>query len=108
VRRKTLVVVTSMLLAAQLGSTLSAAEPSLEQLNTVAALLEENNVQGLRDYLDLHPELAEGETTLAVLLRRFLVESVAAPYFDFKPDLSDAVTNSQNAAELDRPGEPSY
>lgn len=94
-----------MLLAAQLGSTLSAAEPSLEQLNAVAALLEENDVQGLRDYLDLHPELAEGDTTLAVLLRRFLVESATATYFDFRPDLSDAVTDSQNAAE---PGGPSY
>ena len=68
-----------MLLAAQLGSTLSAAEPSLEQLYTVAALLEENDVQGLRDYLDLYPELAEGDTTLAVLLRRFLIESSRLP-----------------------------
>lgn len=108
VRRRALVVVTSMLLAAQLGAPLSAAEPTLDQLNTVAALLEENNVQGLRDYLDAYPELAEGDTTLAVLLRRFLVESAAAAYFDFKPDLSDAVSDSQEAAGSDTPGEPAY
>jgi hypothetical protein len=90
-RRKALVTVSAMMLAAQLGSPLTAAEPSAEQLATIAGLLEANDVSGLRGYLSEHPELAQGDSTLALLLRRFLVESAAASYFRFEPDLSDSL-----------------
>ena len=48
-------------------------------------------------------------TTLAVLLRRFLVESVAAEtFFRFESDLSDAVNDLEEAPATgtDTPGEP--
>jgi hypothetical protein len=98
-RRKAAVTVTAMMLAASLGSPLSAAQPTVEQLGVIADLLEANDVQGLRDYLDLYPELAQGETTLALLLRRFLVESAAARYFTFRPNLSDAVNSSDGSVD---------
>ena len=108
-RRKVLVTVTAMMLAAQLGSPLSAAQPSVEQLGAIAGYLEANDVQGLRDYLALYPELTEGDTTLALLLRRFLVESaVASTFFRFEPDLSDAVDDraAQRSALMRRTSRP--
>ena len=82
-----------MMLAAQLGSPVAAAQPSTEQLSAIARYLEANDVQGLRAYLDVYPELAEGNTALAALLRRFLVESAAGNnYYRFRPNLSDAIS----------------
>lgn len=111
-RRRVLVTATAMLLAAQLGSPLSAADPSTEQLSQIARLLEANDVQGLRSYLTVYPELARGDTTLAVLLRRFMVESATGAYFSFKPDLSDALTTSDgpsdSAGSPSTPSEPAY
>lgn len=69
------------MLATQLGSPLAAAEPTTEQLGTISGLLESNDVEGLRGYLAQHPDLAEGDTPLASLLRRFLVESVGGNDF---------------------------
>lgn len=100
--------VTAMILGAQLGSPLSAAQPSTEQLTAIAAFLEANDVQGLRNYLNLNPELAEGDTPLAALLRRFLVESAGANrFFRFEPNLSDS---SSNRSSDHTPGisEPAY
>jgi hypothetical protein len=106
-RRKVLVTVTAMMLAAQLGSPLSA-EPTTEQLGAIAGYLEENDVQGLRDYLALHPELAEGDTPLAALLRRFLVESAGGRFFQFEPNLSDTVDDlrDEDRPARDAPAEP--
>jgi hypothetical protein len=95
-RRKALVTVSAMMLAASLGGPLAAAQPSAEQLGAIAAYLESNDVQGLRDYLEVHPELAEGDTTLAALLRRFLIESTAPRFFRFQPDLSDAIDDQSD------------
>lgn len=113
-RRKILVTVSAMILATQLGAPVSAAEPSSEQLSTIAAYLEANDVEGLRSYLDAYPGLAEGNTPLAALLRRFLVESLAGNnYYRFRPDLSDAV-DPGGSASPDGPGagpggpEPGY
>jgi hypothetical protein len=100
-RRKVLVVtVTAMLLAAQIGSP-QPAQPTAEQLAVIAGYLESNDVQGLRDYLELHPHLAQGDTPLAALLRRFLVESAGGRYYRFEPDLSDTT-------DPDAPSEPAY
>lgn len=112
-RRKILVTASAMMLATQLGSPASAAEPSAEQLGAIAGYLESNDVQALRSYLDAHPDLAEGNTPLAQLLRRFLVESVGGNgYYGFRPDLSDAVTPDQSdsgpRSGPDGPGEPAY
>ena len=100
-RRKILVTASAMILAAQLGAPASAAEPSTEQLGRIATYLEANDVEGLRSYLDVYPELAEGDTPLAALLRRFLVESATGnEYYRFRPDLSDAIDGGA-------PGSPS-
>lgn len=110
-RRKILVTASAMLLAAQLGSPVSAAQPTTEQLNLIAAYLEANDVRGLRAYLQVYPELAEGDTPLAVLLRRFLVESAAGnDYHRFRPDLSDSGDFSDSGPQAAPPGpaEPGY
>ena len=108
-RRRILVTATAMMLGAQLGSPLSAAQPSAEQLGAIAGYLEANDVNGLRDYLELYPDLTEGGTALAVLLRRFMVESVAAEtFFSFDSDLSNAVNDLEDepATDTATPGEP--
>ena len=68
-RRKVVVTVSAMMVAAQLGSSIALAQPSVEQLGDIAELLSDNDVQGLRNYLRSNPELAEGETTPARFLR---------------------------------------
>ncbi|MFT3972568.1 MAG: hypothetical protein QM699_03690 [Amaricoccus sp.] len=80
-RRRILVTASAMILATQLGSPAAAAEPTTEQLSTISSLLESNDVEGLRGYLTLHPDLAEGDSPLAALLRRFMVESVGGNEF---------------------------
>jgi hypothetical protein len=109
-RRKILVMASAMMLAAQIGSPASAEQPSTEQLSTIADYLEANDVDGLRAYLDVNPELTEGSTPLAGLLRRFLVESTAGnDYFRFRPDLSDAITSqSGGGAATPSPGVSGY
>lgn len=98
-RRKILVTASAMMLAAQLGSPASGAEPSTEQLGAIARYLEENDVQGLRSYVRAYPELAEGDTPLAALLRRFMVESLVGNGFHgFRPDLSDGGGAAPGAA----------
>ena len=64
-------------------------------------------MQGLRDFLDRYPELMEGNTTLANLLRRFMVESLAADqFFRFEPDLSDGVNQVQTRSLSDNSYSP--
>lgn len=116
-RRKILVTASAMMLAAQLGSPVAAAQPSTEQLGAIARYLEANDVEGLRAYLDAYPELAEGATPLAALLRRFLVESVGGnDFYRFRPDLSDAIDAGPSGGSGPQsgpggpggPGEPGY
>jgi hypothetical protein len=111
-RRKVVVTVSAMIVAAQLGSPLLAAQPTVEQLGEIAGYLEANDVDGLRDYLDANPELAEGNTTLAQLLRRFLSESAdLTTYLGFRPDLSDAFQDLQESGTQvgqSEPSEPAY
>ncbi len=111
-RRKVVVTVSAMMIAAKLGSPLLAADPSTEQLGEIAALLESNDVQGLRDYLETYPDLAAGDTTLARLLREFLDESAnVSAFLGFKPDLSESVQGAEvesPQAETQTPVEPAY
>jgi hypothetical protein len=114
-RRKVMVTVSAMIVAAQLGSPVSGAEPTAAQLGEITGYLESNDVQALRNYLERYPELTEGDTALAGLLRRFMVESVdIGSYLGFKQDLSDAVgATDEGPGEADErsgeaPGEPAY
>jgi hypothetical protein len=69
-----------MILAMHLGSP-AAAEPSVEQLVEIKELLAQNDVAALRTYLERYPELLEGDAQLAVLLRKFLLESKHLPNY---------------------------
>jgi hypothetical protein len=101
-RRKVVVAVSAMIIASQLGSPLFAEQPTVEQLGVIAGYLEANDVEALRAYLDRYPDLTEGDTALARLLRRFMVESVdLGSYLGFNQDLSDAV---DDADPVDAPG----
>lgn len=88
-----------MMLAAQLGTPTSGAEPTPEQLGSISNYLESNDVQGLRAYLKANPDLAEGNTPLAGLLRRFLVESlVGNDYFRYRNAI-DSLSDAQLGAD---------
>ena len=67
--------VTAVFVAVNIGLAVDAAELNLEELGTIAAYLEANDVEGLREYLTLRPELLEGDSDLAVLLREFIEQS---------------------------------
>jgi hypothetical protein len=89
--------VSALILATQLGSPLLSAEPDLEQLSRIEALLTENDVAGLRDYIARNPELLEGDTEMAQLLRQFLRASDELPaYLGYR---GDAVTDGAPGAE---------
>lgn len=88
------ITVSALILAAQLGSPLSAAEPSLDELSTIAGFLSNNNVRGLRAYLTQHPDLLQEDTTLAALLRDFMKQSENMNTFlGFQPGLRGAFSN---------------
>lgn len=70
-RRKLTSSISALILATQLGSPLLSAEPNLEQLSRIEALLAENDVAGLRAYIERNPELLDGESEMARLLREF-------------------------------------
>lgn len=74
-KRRYAVAISAMMVALPMADTTSAAEPSLEQLETIHDLLERNDVQELRSYLAAHPELLQGVTTLSQLLLQFLADS---------------------------------
>ena len=69
-----------MIVAMQLGSPV-AAEPTVDQLVEIKEILTQNDVAGLRTYLETYPELLEGDTQLSVLLRKFLLESKHLPNY---------------------------
>lgn len=80
-RRKLASSISALILATQLGSPLLSAEPTLEQLNRIEALLAENDVAALRAYVERNPELLEGESEMARLLREFLRASGELPAY---------------------------
>jgi hypothetical protein len=90
-KRKVSIAVSAMILAVQLGSpAVGQQSASLEQLSTIATLLNSNDVGGLRAYLETNPELLEGDSELAALLRRFLAASAeVTTYLAFEEDLSE-------------------
>ena len=96
-RRRILVAVTALMLATRLGSGFSAAQPTSEELSVIEDYLNSNDVQGLRDYLREHAELTQGNSSLASLLRRFMVESAApGDFFRFDPNLSNSLNEGQS------------
>lgn len=81
-----------MVVASQLGAPAVSEQPTLDQLALMASYLEDNDIEALRAFLLLHPELLEGEAPLAAELRRFMDETQnVSGYLAFEPDLRDAV-----------------
>ena len=79
-RRRLSATVSAMIVAMHLGSPI-AAEPSVDQLIEIKEILTQNDVAGLRAYIDRYPELLDGDSQLAVLLRRFMLESRHLPNY---------------------------
>ncbi len=99
-RRKLASSVSALILAAQLGSPVVAAEPNLEQLSRIEALLAENDVAGLRAYLDRNPGLLEGDGEMAQLMRDFLRASDELPgYLGYRPNPPGAGEEQGSALE---------
>jgi hypothetical protein len=108
-RRKILVTASAMILAAQFGSPASAAEPTTEQLSAIAGYLEANDVDGLRSYVDSYPELTEGNTPLAALLRRFMVESIGGnDFYGFRRDFSGSIDGGPSGSPSGPSGAAGY
>lgn len=91
-RRKYGAMISAALLALQLGERADAQEsaPDLIELRTIFALLDANDVDGLRTYLRLNPELTEGESDLARLLRQYVERSEDLNDFLGVSTISDA------------------
>lgn len=90
-RRKLASSISALILATQLGSPLLSAEPTLEQLDRIEALLAENDVAGLREYIERNPELLEGDSEMAELLREFRRASDELPaYLGYQGDEAPA------------------
>jgi hypothetical protein len=103
-KRKIAVAVSAMILAVQLGSPTAAQQASLEQLSTIAALLDTNDVGGLRAYVEANPALLEGDSPLAVLLRRFMSESSdVTTYLGFDADLNEMIEELARSGDGPRP-----
>jgi hypothetical protein len=101
-RRRLGIVVAAMIVASQLGTPAAPEQPTLDQLALMAEYLEENNIEALRAFLLLHPELLEGDTPLAGELRRFMDETESlSDYLAFEPDLRDAIDPTPTAPLID-------
>ncbi len=91
-KRKIGITVSAMMIAVKLGTPVAAAPPTLDQLTEIAALLADNDVSALRAFLLLHPELLDGDTTLARLLTEFMDSSGdVTTFLAFESDLRDAI-----------------
>ena len=74
-KRRYAVAISAMSMALPMADRAASAEPSSEQLETISALLDANDVRGLRSYVAANPELLEGTSPLARLLAEYMVES---------------------------------
>jgi hypothetical protein len=105
-RRRLGAAVSTMIVAIQLGTPV-AAQPTVDQLVEIKKILVENDVVALQLYLERYPELLEGDTQLAELLRMFLLQSKHLPNYL----LSDSgVSSALDPADLPpsggSPGDP--
>lgn len=100
-RRKVAITVSAMMLAAHMGSPAAAAEPNVNQLAAINRYLESNQIEELRAFLQINPELLEGEGRLAVLLREFMSESSdLTTYLGFEPQLRDFARESPTGGDI--------
>ena len=100
-RRRYGVVISAAVLALQLAGNAGAqvAAPDLEELETIAELLDANDVEGLRTYLMLNPDLLQGESELAVLLREYMEQSTdIAAFLSVPEDTTAGAVSDLDAA----------
>lgn len=102
------ILVSAMILGAQLGSPSAAAEPTTDQLRIIASLLSNDDYAGLRVFLRGQPDLLVEDTTLSSLLREFVAGSNQTTQ-GLNRDLSDALSrfssqNSDTSDSLEGPG----
>lgn len=89
------------MLAVNIGSPAAAAEPNVDQLAAINRYLENNQVEELRAFLQINPDLLEGEGALAALLREFMTESSdLTTYLGFEPQLRDFVRDSPTGGDI--------
>jgi hypothetical protein len=96
-KRRIGVAIAAMIVATHLGRPVSADPPTIDELSEMASLLESNDVAGLRAFLLAHPELLEGNSSLARRLREFMsATSRLSAYLGFEPNLRDAITRQES------------
>ena len=105
-KREVALTVAAMILAAQLGSSVAAAEPSVEQLSRIADLLANNDLKALRSFLDVNPDLLEGDSRVAALLRRFVTETDELPVY-LGYDFNDTLDELSGLAGVEEQGSSS-
>lgn len=100
------ILVSALILGAQLGSPARADQPSTQQLRAIASLLSADDYAGLRSYLRANPELLVEDTALSELLREFVGGSNDAAREGLGNDLGDALRHfsSEDSDTTDSPG----
>ncbi len=64
-----------MLLGTQMAGSGEAAEPSVEQLETISQFIESGEIDSLIVFLLENPDLTEGEDAVSMRLRDFMVKA---------------------------------
>lgn len=91
-KKRLAVTVAALLLGAQMSGKSDAAEPTIDQLEVISALIERGEIETLVVYLAENPQLTEGDSPVAVLLRQFLEEAQSlADVLAFDPPLRTAL-----------------
>lgn len=100
------ILVSAMILGAQLGGPSRADQPSTAQLREIASLLSADDYAGLRSYLRANPDLMVEDTPLSGLLREFVAGSNNAARGELGEDLGDALRHfsSEDSDTSDSPG----
>jgi hypothetical protein len=109
-RRRLSIAISALVLATQLTSPGSAQQPAIRELEEISALLDANDVEGLRTYLSGRPDLLEGDSELARLLVRYMALSEDAIGFlgigarqsdSDDTDLTQAIRDALNRSAAD-------
>ena len=98
-RRRLGATVSAMILAVQLGGIAAAAEPTVDQLVEIREYLAENDIGALRSYLEQYPDLLDGDSQLAILLRKFLLKSKHLPNYLLSDDPTQEPSGAANDGE---------
>lgn len=97
--RRLVAIVTGMMLV--MGSWAGRAEPTLDQMRSIDALLSRNDLTGLWAFLQQNQDLLVGDDELAVELRRFCDDvTVGGLNCNYQPPLAVTVTPAETAQAM--------